>query len=58
MVDEAKVRMVSMGYIQVGVDYFETFDPTFSATSGRLVVTPARMLDWDSRHLDVDQDFV
>ena len=56
MVDRAKARLVAMGYIQVeGVDYFETFAPTASATSDRLVVAMECKLDWDLRHLDVDQ---
>ena len=59
MVDRAKARMVAMGYSQVeGVDYFETFAPTASATSNRLVAAMACKLDWDLRHLDVDQAFI
>ena len=47
-----------MGYSQVeGVDYFATFAPTASATSNRLVAAVACKLDWDLRHLDVDQAF-
>ena len=59
MVDGAKCRMVAMAYSQVeGVDYFETFAPTASATSNRLVTAMACKLDWDLRHLDVDQAFI
>ena len=59
MVYRAKVRMVTMGYSQVeGVDYFETFAPTASATSNRLEAAMACKLDWDLRHLDVDQAFI
>ena len=48
-----------MGYSQVeGVNYFETFAPTASATSNRLVAAMACKLDWDLRHLDVDQAFI
>ena len=37
------------------VGYFETFAPTPSATSNRLVAAMACKLDWDLRHVDVDQ---
>lgn len=48
--------MVAMEYSQVeGVGYFETFVPTASATSNRLVVAMACKLDWGLRHLDVAQ---
>ena len=51
--------MVAMGYSQVeGVTYFETFAPTASATFNRLVAAMACKLDWDLRHLDVDQAFI
>ena len=57
--NRTKARMVAMGYSQVeGVDYFETFAPTASATSRRLVAAMACKLDWDLRHLDVDQAFI
>ena len=37
MVDRAKARMMTIRYSQIeGVDYFETFAPTASATSNRL----------------------
>ena len=59
VVDRAKARMVAMGYSQVeGVDYFETFAPTASPTSNRLVAAMACKLDWDLRHLDADQTFI
>ncbi|CAM9602870.1 unnamed protein product [Sphacelaria rigidula] len=59
MVDRAKARTVALGYSQVkGVDCFETFAPTASAISNRLVVATACKLDWDLRHLDVDQVFI
>ena len=36
MVDRSKARMVAVGYSQVeGLDYFERFAPTASATSNR-----------------------
>ena len=55
----AKARMVAMGYSQAeGVDYFENFAPTASAISNRLVAAMACKLDWDLRHLDVDQAFI
>ena len=40
------------------VGYFETFAPTPSATSNRLVAAMACKLDWDLMHLDVDQAFI
>ena len=59
MVYRAKASMVAMGYSQVeGVDYFETFASTASATFNRLVAAMACKLDWDLRHLDVDQAFI
>ena len=59
MADRAKARIVAMGYSQVeGVDYFETFAPTASATFNRLVVAMACKLDWNLRHLNVDQAFI
>ena len=58
-IERAKARLVAMGYSQVeGVDYFETFAPTASATSNRLIAALACKLDWDLRHLDVDQAFI
>ena len=46
MVDRAKACMLGMGYSQVeGVDYFETFAPTASASSNRLVTAMACKLD-------------
>ena len=59
MIDRAKTRMVGMGYSQVeGVDYFKRFSPTASASSNRLVAAMACKLDWDLRHVDVDQAFI
>ena len=59
MIDRAKARLVAKGYSQVeGVDYFDTFAPTASTTSNRLVAAMACKLDWDLRHLDVDQAFI
>ena len=59
MIDRAKARLVAKGYSQVeGVDYFETFAPTASTTSNRLIAAMACKLDWDLRHLDVDQAFI
>ena len=56
MVDRAKARIVGISYSHIdGVDYFETFSPTFAATSNRLVAAVACKLDWDLRHLDVDK---
>ena len=51
--------MVARGYSQVeGVDYFGTFAATASTTSNSLVAAMACKLDWDLRHLDVDQSFI
>ena len=51
--------MVAMWYSQVaGVDYFETFAATASASPNRLVAAMACKLDWDLRHLDVDKGFI
>ena len=59
MVDRAKARMVAIRYSQVeAADCSETSAPTASATSNRLVAAMARKLDWDLRHLNVDQAFV
>ena len=59
MIDRAKARLVAEGYSQVeGVDYFETFAPTASTTSNRLIAAMACKLDCDLRHLDVDQAFI
>ena len=59
MIDRAKARLVAKGYSQVeGVDYFDTFAPTASTTSNRIVAAMACKLDWDLRHLDVDQAFI
>ena len=59
MIDRAKARLVAKGYSQgEGVDYFDTFAPTASTTSNRLVAAMACKLDWDLRHLDVDQAFI
>ena len=58
MIDRAKARLVDKGYSQVeGVDYFDTFAPTASTTSNRIVAAMGRKLDWDLRHLDIDQAF-
>ena len=59
MIDRAKARFVAKGYNQVeGVDFFDTFAPTASTTSNRLVAAVACKLDWDLRQLDVDQAFI
>ena len=51
--------MVAKGYSQVeGVDYFETFAPIALTTSNRLIAAISCKLEWDLRHLDVDQAFV
>ena len=59
MNDRAKTRLVAKGYSQVeGVDYFETFAPTASTKSNRLIAAMACKLYLDLRHLDVDQAFI
>ena len=59
MIDRAEARLVAKGYSQVeGVDYFDYFSLTASTTSNRLVAAMACKLDWDLRHLDIDQVFI
>ena len=59
MTDRAKARLVGKGYSRVeGVDYFETFAPTASTTSNRLIAAISCKLNWDLRHLDVVQAFI
>ncbi|CAM9184886.1 unnamed protein product [Sphacelaria rigidula] len=59
MVDRENPRMIAMTYSHAeGVDHFETFAPTPSTTSKRLVVIRACKLDWDLRHLGVGQTFM
>ena len=59
MVVRAKVRFVAKGYSQVeGVDYFDTFAPIVSTTSIRLVAAMTLKIEWNLRHLDVDQAFI
>ena len=59
MIDGAKVRVVAEGYSQVeGIDDFDTFAPAASTTSNRLVAATACKLNWNLRHLDVDQSFI
>ena len=59
MIDRAKARLVAEGYSQVEeVDYFEPFAPTASTTSNRLIAAIACKIDWDLRHLGVDQAFI
>ena len=59
MINRAKAKLVTKGYSQAkGVDYFDSFAPTASITSNRLVAAMARKLDRYLRHLDVDQAFI
>ena len=59
LIDRAKASLVAKDYSQVeGVDYFDTFAPTASTTSNRIVAAMACKLDWDMRHLDLDQVFI
>ena len=59
MIDRAKARLVARCYSQVeGVDYFKIFAPAASTTSTRLIAAMACKLDWDLRHLDVDQAYI
>ena len=49
-IDIAKARLVAKGYSQVErVDYFDTFAPTASTESSRLVQAMTCKLDWDLR---------
>ena len=54
MIERAKARLVANGFSQ-RVDYVETFTPTASTTSNRLIAAMACKFDWDLRQLDVDQ---
>lgn len=55
----AKARLVARGFRQVeGVDYFETFAPTPTMSTIRLVTAYACQEDVDLLHFDVDQAFV
>ena len=55
MIERAKARLVAKGFSQgEGVDYFETFAPTASTTSNRLIAPMACKLDRDLRYMDVD----
>ena len=55
----AKARLVDKDYSQVErVDYFDIFAPTESTTSNRLAAAMTCRLDYDLRHLDVDQAFI
>ena len=59
MMDRAKARLVAKGYGQVeGLDNFDTFAPTASTTSNRLVAAMACKLNWDLWHSDFDQAFL
>ena len=59
MIDRAKAKLVAEGYSQVeGVDNFDTFAPTALTTSNRMEAAMACKLDWDLRHLDVDQAYI
>ena len=59
MIGRAKAWLVAKSYSQVeGIYYFETFTPTASTTSNGLIAAMVCKLDWDLRHLDVDQTFI
>ena len=56
---KAKARLVAKGFSQVqGIDYFDTFAPTPSTSSIRLLVCVALERDLDLYHFDADQAFV
>ena len=56
---KAKARLVAKGFSQQeGVDYFDTFAPTPSTSSIRLVVAVAVENDLDLNHFDAEQAFV
>ena len=56
---KAKARLVAKGFSQrEGIDYFETFSPTPSASSIRLLAAIACELDLDLYHFDAEQAFV
>ena len=56
---KAKARLVAKGFNQQeGVDYFDTFAPTPSTSSIRLVVAVAVENDLNLNHFDAEQAFV
>ena len=56
---KAKARLVARGFSQKeGIDYFETFAPTPSAVSIRLIAATSVENDLHLFHLDAEQAFV
>ena len=56
---KAKARLVARGFSQIqGVDYFDTFAPTPSTSSIRLLVCVAPERDLEPYHFDAEQAFV
>ena len=59
LVTRAKCRLVARGFMQeAGVDYENTFSPTPSASSIRLLTGLALKHDMELHHLDIAQAFV
>ena len=58
-ITKAKARLVARGFgQQLGVDYFNTFAPTPTASSIKVALATAVQNDWPLYHFDVKQDFV
>ena len=54
-----KARFVARGFSQTpGVDYQDTFSPTVSHASVRLLFALAAKMDWITEHLDVETAFL
>ena len=58
-ITKAKARLVAHGFgQQLGVDYFNTFAPTPTASSIKVALAIAMQNDWPLYHFDVKQAFV
>ena len=56
---KAKARLVARGFSQrEGIDFFETYAPTPSASCIRLLAAIANECDLDLCHFDAEQAFV
>ena len=59
MTNKAKERLVVQVYSHAeGVDSSKPFVQPASTMSNRFIAASARNLDWDVRHLDVDQALI
>ncbi|CAM9730780.1 unnamed protein product, partial [Choristocarpus tenellus] len=54
-----KARLVAKGFRQIeGLDYQDTFAPTLSPASLKMVLALAAEKDWELKHWDVKQAFI